>query len=102
MSRAEACAELPEAPGVRGELGLQLAWLPGAAAVPAQLNATDPAVAGEGDAAELDRPRRRRCTIRRPIDARHRLDDGPLVPAGVLPVTGLLARRATHTRGPPR
>src|SRR6266849_1311040 len=100
MSRAKACAELPEAPGVRGELGLQLAWLPGAAAVPAQLNATDPTVAGERDAAELDRPRRQRRTIRGPIDARHRLDDGSLVPAVVLPVTGLIARRETDARDP--
>src|SRR6202022_4880104 len=100
MSRGEAGPELPEAPGVRGELALQLAWLPAAAAVPAELNATDPPVAGEGDTGELDRPRRQRRSVRGPIDARHRLDDGSLVPAVVFPLTGLIARRETDARDP--
>src|ERR1700694_393081 len=100
MSRRDAGAALPEAPGERRELGLQLARLPGAAAVPAQLDTTDPAVAGEGDPGELDRPRRQRRTVRWPIDARHGLDDRSLVPAVVLPVTGLIARRETDARDP--
>src|SRR4030081_1583361 len=100
MSRGKAGAELPEAPGERRELGLQLARLPGAAAVPAQLNPTDPAVAGEGDTGELDRPGPQRGTIRRPIDARHRLDDRSLVPTVVFPVARLITRGATDARDP--
>src|ERR1700737_3200174 len=91
MSRRQACGQLPEAPGVGSELGVKLGRLPGTAVVPAQLNGTDPAGAGEGDAAELDRPRGQRGAIRGPIDARHGLDDRKLVPAVVLPVTRLVA-----------
>src|ERR1700720_3968689 len=100
MSRGDTGAELPEAPGVRRELGVQLARQPGASAVPAQLDGVDPAVAAEGDTGELDRPCRQGRTIRGTIDARHRLDDRSLIPAVVLPVNGLVACRETDARHP--
>src|SRR2546428_173564 len=63
MSRGDAGAELPEAPRVGGELGLQVGGLPGAATIPTQLDPTDPAGTRESDAAELDRTRRQGSAI---------------------------------------
>src|SRR6266571_3226292 len=91
MSGSDAGADLPEAPRIGGELGLQVGGLPGAATIPAELDPADPAGTRERDTAELDRPRRQGGTIRRPVDARHRLDNGSLIPAIVLPVAGLVA-----------
>src|SRR6202171_4961742 len=102
MSRGDAGAELPEAPGIGRELSLQLGRLPGTAAVPTQLNGADPAGAREGDAGKMDGPGRQRGTIHGLVDARHGLDDGALVPAVVLPVTGLIARREPDARDPLR
>src|ERR1700682_3521795 len=100
MSRWQAGGQLPEAPGVRCELGLQNRRLPDTAAVPTQLNAIDPPGSGEGDAAELDRSCRHRCTIRGTIDARHRLDDGSLGTCVVFSVARLVRRREPDPRHP--
>src|SRR2546430_17042768 len=42
MSGGDARGELPEAPRVGGELGLQVGGLPGSATIPAELDAADP------------------------------------------------------------
>src|SRR6202011_5200632 len=102
MSRGDAGAELPEAPGIRRELSLQLGRLPGTAAVPTQLNGADPAGAREGDAGKMDRSSRQGGTIHGPFGAGHGLDDSALVPAVVLPVTRLIARREPDVRDPLR
>src|SRR2546430_2573053 len=100
MSRRQAGGQLPETPGVCGELSVEIGRLPGTAAIPAQLHAADPARAGKGDATELDRPRRHGRPVRRAIDARHRLDDRAFVPAVVLPVPRLVAGREADPRHP--
>src|SRR5467141_1166242 len=100
MSRRQADGELPEAPGIRGELGVQVGRLPGAAAIPAQLHPTDPARARKGDATEFDRPGRHGTPVRWAIDARHRLDNRSFVPAVVLPVPRLVAGGEADPRHP--
>src|SRR5438067_12085270 len=100
MSGGDAGAELPEAPRVGGELGLQVGGLPGAATIPTELDAADAAGTRERDAAELNRPRRLRGTIRSPVHALHRLDDGSLIPAVVLPLAGLIVLGQADPRHP--
>src|SRR5882762_10454541 len=100
MSRRQAGGQLPETPGVCGELSVEIGHLPGTAAIPAQLHAADPARAGKGDATELDRPRGDGSPVRRAIDARHGLDNRSFVPAVLLPVSGLVAGREADPRHP--
>src|SRR2546430_11675301 len=100
MPRRQAGRQLPETPGVCGELSVEIGRLPGTAAIPAQLHAADPARARKGDATELDRPGRHGTPVRRAIDTRHRLDDRSLVPAVVLPVPGLVLGGEPDPRDP--
>src|SRR2546425_12207773 len=100
MSRRQAGAELPEAPGVRGELGLEIAGVPGSPTVPTHLDAADPAGTGKRDPGKLDRAGAQRSAIDRLIDSRHRLHDGALVPTIVFPVARLVFGRKADARHP--
>ena len=78
--------EGPEAPGEGGEFGLEFGGGPGGAIVGADLDASDAAVAGEGDALNTGAAGDGAAAARGYVDAGHGVDDALLRPAALLPV----------------
>src|SRR5256884_9993736 len=101
MSGGDAGAELPEAPRVGGELGLQVGGLPGAATIPTELDAADAAGNPRSGGAGLNPPRPPPGTIPKAGHAWHSLVHCSPLPTPVFPVARLIARGKSRPRHPP-